>query len=138
MFINGGEKLENIFNDQKKANVKYIVISFLHELGQQLLKLPHEMVDRDIGVTGTTYEDIKRSYIDGVEHMENLLLGLTDETSTYLEDIKKIESSDEFVVAKRKVQHLVALADRMGIMDDKVLITDIDPDNPPTLAPTHL
>ena len=138
MFINGGEKLENIFNDQKKANIKYIVISFLHELGQQLLKLPHEMVDRDIGVTGTTYEDIKRSYIDGIEHMENLLLGLTDETTTYFEDIKKIDSSDEFVLAKKKVQHLVALADRMGIMDDKVLITDIDPDNPPTLAPTHL
>jgi len=130
--------LENIFNDQKKANIKYIVISFLHELGQQLLKLPHEMVDRDIGVTGTTYDDIKRSYIDGVEHMENLLLGLTDETTTYLDDIKKIESSDEFVVAKRKVQHLVSLADRMGIMDDKVLITDIDPENPPNSVPSAL
>lgn len=130
--------MENIFNDQKKANIKYIVISFLHELGQQLLKLPHEMVDRDIGVTGTTYDDIKRSYIDGVEHMENLLLGLTDETTTYLDDIKKIESSDEFVVAKRKVQHLVSLADRMGIMDDKVLITDIDPENPPNSVPSAL
>lgn len=128
--------LENIFNDQKKANVKYIVISFLHELGQQLLKLPHEMVDRDIGITGTTYDDIKRSYIDGVEHMESLLLGLTDETTTYLADIKKIESSDEFVMAKRKVQHMVSLADRMGIMDDKVLITDIDPENPPNSVPS--
>jgi hypothetical protein len=126
-----GDCIENIFNDQKKANVKYIVISFLHELGQQLLKLPHEMVDKDIGITGTTYDDIKRSYIDGVDHMESLLTGLTDETNDYLSDLKKIESKEEFIIAKSKIKCLVALADRMGIMDDKVLITDIDPDNPP-------
>lgn len=122
--------MENIFNDQKKQNIKFIVISFLHELGSQLLKLPHEMVDKDIGITGTTYDDIKRSYIDGIEHMESLLLGLTDEPGQYHEDCKKIVETDEFIKAKKKIRCLVALADRMGIMDDKVLITDIDPDNP--------
>lgn len=122
--------MENIFNDQKKANIKYIVISFLHELGSQLLKLPHEMIDPNIGTTGTTYADIKRSYCDGVEHLESLLLGLTDDTKTYFDDVKKIDDKDEFVVAKKKIRYLVAQADRMGIMDDKVLITDIDPDNP--------
>lgn len=127
--------MENIFNDQKKANIKYIVISFLHELGQQLLKLPHEMVDKDIGITGTTYDDIKRSYIDGVDHMESLLVGLTDDTKLYLDQVKKIETKDEFKIAKEKVKYLVGQADRMGIMDDKVLITDIDPDNPPNLPP---
>lgn len=127
--------MENIFNDQKKANIKYIVISFLHELGSQLLKLPHEMVDKDIGITGTTYDDIKRSYCDGVEHLESLLLGLTDDIKTYLEDVGKIKEKDEFALAKKKVKCLVAQADRMGIMDDKVLITDIDPDNPMN-APT--
>lgn len=121
--------MENIFNDQKKANVKYIVISFLHELGSQLLKLPHEMVDKDIGVTGTTYEDITRSYCDGVEHLESLLLGLTDDNKQYLSDIATIKATG-LALAKIKVKHLVAQADRMGIMDDKVLITDIDPDNP--------
>lgn len=127
--------MENIFNDQKKANIKFITISFLHELGQQLLKLPHEMVDKDIGITGTTYDDIKRSYIDGVEHMESLLLGLTDDYLQYQSDIKELKEIDEFVVAKKKIKHLVSLADRMGIMDDKVLITDIDPGNPPVDMP---
>lgn len=103
----------------------------MHELGQQLLKLPHEMVDKDIGITGTTYDDIKRSYIDGVDHMESLLVGLTDDTKQYLDQVKKIDTKDEFKIAKEKIKYLVGQADRMGIMDDKVLITDIDPDNPP-------
>lgn len=124
--------MENIFNDQKKANIKYIVISFLHELGSQLLKLPHEMVDKDIGVTGTTYDDIVRSYCDGVDHLESLLLGLTDDNEQYLDDVSKIKENG-LALAKIKVKHLVAQADRMGIMDDKVLITDIDPDNPMNL-----
>lgn len=119
--------MENLFNDQKKANIKYIVVSYLHELGRQLLKLPHEQLDINVNEpTGTTYNDIKRSYCDGIDHFENLLLGLSDDTKQYLTDIATIKDKDEFVAAKKKIKFLVALADRMGVMDDKVLITDID------------
>ena len=104
--------MENIFNDQKKANIKYIVISFLHELGQQLLKLPHEMVDKDIGITGTTYEDITRSYCDGVEHFESIL-------DPYISDEvrKNIKEKDgKLATAKTNLRVLMKVCKTLGYL----------------------
>lgn len=74
-------------------NFKLVVMRQLDRVGQTLARLPHEMVDKDIGITGTTYKDIQCSFHDGVRLLDSLLEPYHDKI--YFEKIKKLTADYE-------------------------------------------
>jgi hypothetical protein len=70
------------------------------------------MVDKDIGITGTTYEDITRSYCDGVEHFESIL-------DPYISDEvrKNIKEKDgKLATAKTNLRVLMKVCKTLGYL----------------------
>ena len=118
--------VEQITTGSKKLDINFIVLVYIHELGQQLLKLPNEITDPNLAnPVGCTYQNIVQSYCDGVDHLESMVMGLTDDPSTYKEDVAKLEG-DDFTKAKRKIKCIISQCDRIGIMADKAIITTLD------------
>lgn len=119
--------IEQATMGNKKLDMNFIILSYIHELGLQLLKLPNEIIDQDVsGPLGVTYSSIKQSYIDGVAHLEFMVLGMSDDIEAYKHDISKITSDDEFTISKNKIRYIVAQCDRNGLMPDKTIITQLD------------
>ena len=115
----------SVFSEYGKITYDMILLEHIQNLGKQILKLPHETMLPDSNIpTGVKYEDIIKSYADGVEHLESMLAPYA--TETYREAVAGLERSEEtlelFTYAKKKYSALMRLCDEKGFLLSKIAV----------------
>jgi len=113
-----------------KLDYSFLVLDYTQALGKQLLKLPHEIVEKDVNTPlGCTYADIIQSYCDGVRHLEGLLCPYL--TKEYLDEITALGEEKtkgrehefrfrDFQYNQKKFAALMRLCDAKGFLLGKV------------------
>jgi len=110
-----------------KFSYPAILFELVKGLTLQSMKLPHELVDKDIGVTGTTTKDIVESVVRGVEMLHSTLDPYFDDTfrqeyASVMENGEKINSDSVWAVYRNAMEHLACL---FRLMDRKrMLLTE--------------
>lgn len=108
---------------QKKILFIPNLSNFLEKLNEQVLKLPHEMVQGNLNEPiGTKYDDIVLSFCNGVDvAYSNLapIRKLFEEYTEYKEPAEVAKLSD-FKRALRKLEWIYCLLDKADVLNDNV------------------
>jgi len=105
--------------DFAEIRFDFILMSHIQACGDQLKRLPHEIIDASLTrPTGTTRQEIIESYCDMVEHLAELLAPYADEQ--FKPETNRPEDAPEiFIFAKRNFGRCIQLCNRKGLLLEK-------------------
>ena len=117
-----------------KVDGGFIMTQYFMDVNRQILKLPAEIRNIENNMpTGTKYEDIVRSYCNGVDVLEEIIMGqfYTEEMLKEYIDKRDAECKglEEFALAKRKVRLIVRHLDKNNMFNAHTASVMLDEDD---------
>lgn len=131
----GNEDNKKYYEAELQRKIIYVpnLSFFLNNLHLQILKLPHQMQETGRNdITGTTYDDIVKSFCNGVEVVFAILAPVRKQLETEMADREdgepwkdcEIEVVD-FKTACQKLAWIYQLLDDIDMLNSRVITMDL-------------